>query len=94
APYPGTALHEEAQRHGWLESDTLVNGDGVQVSALGYPHLSRTEIFRSVDDFYRRFYFRPRKMLSLASEMVRDRHVLSRRLAEGREFLRFLRTHR
>ena len=94
APYPGTALHEEAQRHGWLESDTLVDGDGVQVSALGYPHLSRTEIFRSVDDFYRRFYFRPRKMLSLASEMVRDRHVLSRRLAEGREFLRFLRTHR
>jgi hypothetical protein len=33
-------------------------------------------------------------MLSLASEMVRDPQVLRRRLAEGREFLRFLRTHR
>ena len=94
APYPGTALYEEARRNGWLESDDLVDGEGVQVSALGYPHLSRTEIFRSVERFYRRFFFRPRKMLSLAAEMVRDRRVMKRRLTEGREFLRFLRTHR
>ncbi len=94
APYPGTALYEEAQRNGWLESDELVDGLGVQVSALGYAHLSRPEIFRSVDQFYRRFYFRPRKVLSLAAEMVRDRRVMKRRLSEGREFLKFLRTHR
>jgi len=94
APYPGTALYEEAQRNGWLESDELVDGAGVQVSALGYPHLSRTEIFHSVDRFYRRFYFRPHKIFSLASEMVRDRRVMRRRLAEGRDFLRFLRAHR
>jgi radical SAM superfamily enzyme YgiQ (UPF0313 family) len=36
----------------------------------GYPHLPRTEIFRSLDEFYRRFYFRPRKMISLAAEML------------------------
>ena len=71
-----------------------MDGSGVQVSAIGYPHLSRPEIFRSVDQFYRRVYFRPRKMFSLASEMVHDRQVLKRRLAEGREFLRFLRLHR
>jgi hopanoid biosynthesis associated radical SAM protein HpnJ len=94
APYPGTALYEEAQRNGWLESDELVDGAGIQVSAIGYPHLSRPEIFRSVDQFYRRFYFRPRKMLSLGSEMLRDRQVMKRRLSEGREFLKFLRTHR
>jgi len=94
APYPGTALYEEAQRNGWLETEDLVDGSGVQVSAIGYPHLSRPEIFRSVDQFYRRFYFRPRKMLSLASEMVRDRRVMKRRLREGRDFLRFLRSHR
>jgi hypothetical protein len=64
------------------------------VSAIGYPHLSRPEIFRSVDQFYRRFYFRPRKMLSLASEMVRDGQIMRRRLSEGREFLRFLRARR
>jgi radical SAM superfamily enzyme YgiQ (UPF0313 family) len=94
APYPGTALYAEAQRNGWLETEDLVDGSGVQVSAIGYPHLSRPEIFRSVDQFYRRFYFRPRKMVSLASEMVRDRQVMKRRLREGRDFLRFLRSHR
>ena len=94
APYPGTALHAEAERHGWLEDDGLVGADGVQVSALGYPHLARTEIYRSVDVFYRRFYFRPRKMISLGLEMARDPRVARRRLAEGRDFLRFLRRHR
>src|SRR6266542_530944 len=94
APYPGTALHDEARRNGWLEDDGLVDSAGVQQPALGYPHLSRAEIFRSMDVFYRRFYFRPLKMISLGSEMLRDRQVLRRRLAEGRDFLRFLRQHR
>ena len=94
APYPGTALHAEAQREGWLEDDGLVGEDGVQVSAIGYPHLARTEIYRSVDLFYRRFYFRPRKMISLAAEMVRDPRVARRRLTEARDFFRFLRKHR
>ncbi len=49
APYPGTALYEEARQNGWLADEALVNGVGVQQSALGYPHLSRSEIFRSVD---------------------------------------------
>jgi len=94
APYPGTALYEEAKRNGWLEEERLVDGGGVQVAALGYPHLPRTEIFRSVGAFYRRFYFRPRKIISLAAETLRDPHMLRRRLAEGRDFLRFLRQHR
>ena len=94
APYPGTALWEEARRNNWLEADALVDSAGVQVSALGYPHLSRTEIFQSMDVFYRRFYFRPRKLISLGTEMLRDRRVFRRRLAEGRDFLRFLRRHR
>ena len=94
APYPGTALYEEARRNDWLESETLVDAGGVQASAIGYPHLSRTEIFQSVDAFYRRFYFRPRKIVSLAAESLRDRHTLRRRLAEGRDFVRFLRRHR
>jgi radical SAM superfamily enzyme YgiQ (UPF0313 family) len=94
APYPGTALYEEARRNDWLEGSELVDDSGVQASALSYPHLSRTEIFQSVDTFYRRFYFRPRKLVSLAAETLTDRRVLRRRLAEGRDFLRFLRRHR
>ena len=47
-----------------------------------------------MDQFYRRFYFRPRKIISLAAEAFGDRRVLRRRLQEGRDFLRFLRRHR
>ncbi len=90
APYPGTALYREAQERGWLEDGTLVDAGGVQTSVLGYPHLGRTEIFASLDAFYRRFYFRPRKIFAIGAEMVRDREVLRRRLGEGAEFLRFL----
>ncbi len=94
APYPGTALYAEAQRNGWIETEELVDDSGVQVSAIGYPHLTRTEIYRSVDEVYRRFYFRPRKMLSLGAAMLRDRELMRRRIQEGRDFLRFLRKHR
>ncbi len=94
APYPGTALYDEAQRNGWLEASDLVDASGVQESALGYPHLGRTEIFHSLDRFYRRFYFRPRKLISLGVETLGDRRLLRRRLAEGRDFLRFLRARR
>jgi radical SAM superfamily enzyme YgiQ (UPF0313 family) len=94
APYPGTSLYAEARRNGWIEAEELVDDTGVQLSAIGYPHLPRTEIYRSVDEVYRRFYFRPRKMISLGAEMLRDRGVMRRRLSEGRDFLRFLRKHR
>ena len=90
APYPGTALYREAQERGWLEDDALVDAGGVQTSVLGYPHLGRTEIFASLERFYRRFYFRPRKIFAIGAEMARDRAVLRRRLGEGVEFLRFL----
>ena len=90
APYPGTALHRQAQEQGWLGGRDLVDDRGVQQSALSYPHLAHTEIFDSVDAFYRRFYFRPRKIFALAGDMLRDRRVLVRRLREGAEFVRFL----
>jgi hopanoid biosynthesis associated radical SAM protein HpnJ len=91
APYPGTALYREARERGWLQDDDgLVDAGGVQTSVLGYPHLRRTEIFASLDQFYRRFYFRPRKIFAIGGEMVRDRAVMRRRLGEGVEFLRFL----
>jgi radical SAM superfamily enzyme YgiQ (UPF0313 family) len=90
APYPGTELYREALERGWLDGSELVDGRGVQVSGLSYPHLARTEIFDSLETFYRRFYFRPRKIFAITGEMVRDRQVLKRRLREGVEFFRFL----
>jgi radical SAM superfamily enzyme YgiQ (UPF0313 family) len=96
APYPGTALHREAQERGWLSgpNEDLVNRDGVQTAALEYPGLAQAEIFASVETFYRRFYFRPRKMIAIAGGMLRDPAVMRRRLREGAEFFRFLRERR
>jgi hypothetical protein len=47
-------------------------------------------IFNSVEDLYRKFYFRPRKMFSLFGGMLRDPEVMKRRLREGVEFFKFL----
>jgi hopanoid biosynthesis associated radical SAM protein HpnJ len=96
APYPGTFLFDQAVKNGWLDNANaeLVNGDGVQIAPLHYPHLSQTEIFNSVEEFYRRFYFRSGKIASIVGEMVRDRQMLVRRLREGIEFFHFLRERR
>jgi len=95
APYPGTALYRQAQEEGWLPDDVeLVDEHGVQSAVLGYPALSRTEIFESVDEFYKKFYFRAGKIAEMVSEMVRDRDMFTRRLREGVEFVSFLRRHK
>jgi hopanoid biosynthesis associated radical SAM protein HpnJ len=93
APYPGTELYRQAQEQGWLDiqSGDLVDTHGVQVAALNYPGLSQTEIFDSVEAFYRRFYFRPRKIVSMVGGMLRNPAVMRRRLREGVEFFRFMR---
>jgi hopanoid biosynthesis associated radical SAM protein HpnJ len=94
APYPGTHLYHQAQENGWLSDDdsavSLVNERGVQTSALSYPHLNRTEIFDSVETFYKRFYFRAGKIAEMTAEMVRSPHMMKRRLREGAEFVQFL----
>jgi len=96
APYPGTELYRQAQEQGWLQIQTgdLVDAHGVQVAALNYPGLSQPEIFDSVEAFYRRFYFRPRKIVSMVGGMLRNPTVMRRRLREGVEFFRFMRQRR
>jgi len=94
APYPGTELFRQAVENGWLSGEALVDDRGAQVSALSYPHLLSTEISRSTEEFYRRFYFRPRKIFAIAKEMLVDRRVMRRRVREGQEFLQFLTARR
>jgi hopanoid biosynthesis associated radical SAM protein HpnJ len=93
APYPGTALHRQAVENGWLDAAhaELVDDRGVQMAPLSYPHLTHTEIFDSVETFYKRFYFRPGKIAALVNEMLRSPQMMKRRLREGVEFYQFLR---
>jgi hopanoid biosynthesis associated radical SAM protein HpnJ len=96
APYPGTHLYRQALENGWLDGANaeLVDMHGIQIAPLHYPHLSHTEIFDSVETFYRRFYFRRHKIAAIVGEMVRSPEMLKRRLREGIEFFRFLRERR
>ena len=92
APYPGTALHKQASENGWLDESNadLIDENGVQMAPLHYPHLSHTEIFNSVEEFYKKFYFRAPKIASIVGEMVRSPQMMKRRLREGVEFFHFL----
>ena len=91
AAYPGTLLYKQATKNGWLiENENLVGNNGVQHSVLSYPHLSSKEIFEAVDNFDKRFYFRPKKMAILFFEMCGDWGIMKRRLREGIEFFKFL----
>jgi len=92
APYPGTFLYNQAVENHWFDgSDHLLTDGGNQIAQLSYPHLSSAVIFDKVEEFYKRFYFRPRKIGAIVGEMVRDFDMMKRRLREGVEFFDFLR---
>ena len=92
APYPGTHLYRQAVENKWFDgSDQLLTLGGIQIAQLSYPHLPAAVIFEKVEEFYKRFYFRPRKIRAIVGEMLRDFDMLKRRLREGVEFFAFLR---
>ena len=92
APYPGTFVYKQAKENGWFDnSHELLTDGGNQIAQLSYPHLPASVIFDKVEEFYKRFYFRPRKIGAIVGEMVRDWDMMKRRLREGVEFFDFLR---
>ena len=96
APYPGTTLYRQALDNGWLKEHkviNLVNERGVQLATISYPHLSREEIYHSVEKFYKSFYFRPSKIWEIVREMMGSWEMTRRRLREGVEFFHFLHSH-
>ena len=87
----GADFVARAKENGWFASDVdLLTDDGTQIAPLNYPHLGHTEIFNSVEDFYKKFYFRPSKIAEIVKEMLTSRDMLVRRLREGVEFFQFL----
>ncbi|WP_242182496.1 hopanoid biosynthesis associated radical SAM protein HpnJ [Sphingomonas sp. CARO-RG-8B-R24-01] len=92
APYPGTFLYKQATENGWFDnSHELLTDGGNQIAQLSYPHLSSAVIFDKVEEFYKRFYFRPSKIWEIVREMLTDWDMMKRRLREGVEFFDFLR---
>ena len=93
APYPGTHLYDQALANGWLVNggSDLVAQSGFQLASLSYPHLPQAAIFEAVAEFYKAFYFRPRKIADITWEMLGSWEMMKRRLREGVEFFHFLR---
>jgi hopanoid biosynthesis associated radical SAM protein HpnJ len=91
APYPGTELYRQAHANGWLpaEAQTLVH-EGIQEAVISYDSLKADEIHAALERFYRAFYLRPRPILRIMGDMVRDWETMKRRLREGREFFAFM----
>jgi radical SAM superfamily enzyme YgiQ (UPF0313 family) len=91
APYPGTEMYARGIAEGWIvqEGDKLVR-EGIQNAAISYDGLSPEEIFAAVENFYRRFYLRPRPILRILKEMLQDRDEFRRRIREGKEFFSFM----
>jgi hopanoid biosynthesis associated radical SAM protein HpnJ len=94
APYPGTALYEQAKTNGWFADNSLVAASGIQTSTLQYPNLSSGAIEDAVEQMYRKFYFRPKAIIPIVREMLGDRQMLVRRLREGQEFFSYLKQRR
>ncbi len=93
APYPGTELFRQAQANGWFpaaRSRELVEGHGIQEAVLSYENLSSAEIHDALERMYREFYLRPRPILRIVRDMLRDPEVMKRRLREGWEFFSFM----
>ena len=90
APYPGTEFYNQAIDNGWLSPSNLVSSDGTQSCPLEYPNITSRTISESVDQFYKKFYFRPKVIARIGRQMLKDSEVRRRRLREGREFFSFL----
>ena len=91
APYPGTELYETARQNGWFakkDKTDIIHDDGLQQSTLEYPGLTKEETFEAVEQFYRRYYLRPKPILRIIKTMLEDKEVCVRRLREGYEFFK------
>jgi radical SAM superfamily enzyme YgiQ (UPF0313 family) len=87
SPYPGTAMYDWVVDNGHLTVDSLVDETGYQRCTVSYPEVSADEIFRSVETFYRRYYFNRRYIWKSVKRMARDPREAARMLAEGKQFL-------
>ncbi len=90
SPYPGTEFYELCKQEGWIASDTFLDETGHQSCVINYPHLSNTEIFDSVEEFYNKFYFRPKYIARSVLKMITDGEERRKLLKEGKQYLEYM----
>jgi hopanoid biosynthesis associated radical SAM protein HpnJ len=90
SPYPGTEFFEQARREGWIASESYIDDTGHQMCIINYPHLSNAEIFAAVEEFYNKFYFRPKYIARSVMKMIVDSDERRKLLKEGRQYLEYM----
>jgi hopanoid biosynthesis associated radical SAM protein HpnJ len=85
-PYPGTEFFRFLQGHGYLITVEMTDELGHQLPNIQYPGLSRKEIVEAVEDFYARYYFRPRVISRIVRRAIFDRTERKRLYKEAKEF--------
>lgn len=91
SPYPGTEFWDLCKKEGWIASENYIDDTGHQSCIINYPHLSNEEIFRSVEEIYNKFYFRPKYITRSIVKMVTDGSERKRLLKEGKQYLDYMR---
>jgi radical SAM superfamily enzyme YgiQ (UPF0313 family) len=91
SPYPGTEFYDLCKQQGWISSDDFLDASGHQKCIINYPNYSNTEIFNSVEEFYNKFYFRPKYIARSIGRMLIDGDERRKLLKEGKQYLEYMR---
>lgn len=86
-PYPGTEFHDYVVEHDFLTSDNMTDELGHQLPNIQYPGLDRRYMVEMVEQFYDRYYFRPKVIYRILRRSLTNKHEMVRRFREGKEFL-------
>jgi hopanoid biosynthesis associated radical SAM protein HpnJ len=87
-PYPGTEFFNYLEKHGYFVTVEMTDELGHQLPNFEYPGLSREEIVKAVEDFYARYYFRPRIIFRIVRRALFDGSERRRLYREAKEFFR------
>ena len=85
-PYPGTEFFRYLQERGYLVTADMTDECGHQLPNIQYPGLSRKEIVEAVENFYSRYYFRPRIIFRILRRAMFDARECRRLFTEAKEF--------
>lgn len=94
SPYPGTEFYDLCMANGWVKSDSFLDDSGHQKCVISYPQLTSAEIFNSVEEFYNKFYFRPKYILRSIGRMIVDSGERKKLLGEGKQYLAYMKRRR
>jgi hopanoid biosynthesis associated radical SAM protein HpnJ len=85
-PFPGTDFYNYLEKHGYLMTSEMTDELGHQLPNIQYPDLGRKEIVEAVENFYARYYFRPRIIFRIVRHALFDATERRRLYKEAKEF--------